>query len=363
MTRLFIPGPVDVDPEVSAAQTRDMLPHRSEQFETLYRRTWEKASQLFATSQRVFIVTSSGSGLQEAAVRNLANGDVLSCVNGAFGQRWHQVALSNGKSADPLEADWGQPILPDQVAAALLKKSYEIVTVVHNETSTGLENPVREITSEVQETSPETLVCVDAVSSLGGAKIEMDAWGLDFVLTSSQKCLGLPPGLALAAVSDRAMARVKQVPDRGWYFDLARLERHLLKDSTPATPAISLIYALDVQLDRILAEGLVNRFARHSGMAERVQDWALEQGLGLFAAEGYRSKTVTAVANTLDLDFNELNIFLMKKGMRIANGYGPLKDKTFRIAHMADTQMKDIEQLLKRMQKFIQTKSTKGEEP
>ena len=355
MTRLFIPGPVDVDAEVSEAQTRDMLPHRSEQFETLFRRTWEKASQLYATSQRVFITTSSGTGLQEAAIRNLAKATVLSCVNGAFGERWHNVSLANGKETDKLEAAWGEPILTEKEAAALDKKSYDIITIVHNESSTGLENPVREITYAVQEASPETLICVDAVSSLGGVKIEMDAWGLDFVLTSSQKCLGLPPGLALAAVSDRAMARVKQVPDRGWYFDLARLERHLLTDSTPATPAISLIYALDVQLDRILAEGLENRFARHSEMAECVQEWALEHGLGLFADEGYRSKTVTAVANTLDLDIAELNAYLMKKDMRIANGYGLLKDKTFRIAHMGETQLKDIEQLLKRMQKFIET--------
>jgi aspartate aminotransferase-like enzyme len=288
-------------------------------------------------------------------VRNLAKETVLSCVNGAFGERWHNVALANGKETDKLEAAWGEPIQTEKVAAALDKKSYDIITIVHNESSTGLENPVREITYAVQEASPETLICVDAVSSLGGVKIEMDAWGLDFVLTSSQKCLGLPPGLALAAVSDRAMARVKQVPDRGWYFDLARLERHLLTDSTPATPAISLIYALDVQLDRIMAEGLEKRFTRHSEMAECVQEWALEQGLGLFADEGYRSKTVTAVANTLDLDIAELNAYLMKKDMRIANGYGPLKDKTFRIAHMGETQLKDIEQLLKRMQKFIET--------
>jgi len=354
MTPLFIPGPVDVDPQVAAAQTKDILPHRSEQFETLFRQTWEKAAQLFDTLQRVFITASSGTGLQEAAVRNLANETVLSCVNGAFGQRWYDVALANGKDADKLEAEWGEPILPEMVSAALQKKPYEIVTVVHNETSTGLENPVQAIAAAVQEISPETLVCVDTVSSLGGVKIEMDAWGLDFVLASSQKCIALPPGLALAAVSDRAMAKVKQVSNRGWYFDLARLERHVLKDSTPATPAISLIYALDVQMDRILEEGLENRFARHSSMADSVQAWTLEQGLDLFAADGYRSKTVTGVTNTLELDIAELNDFLMKKDMRIANGYGALKDKTFRIAHMGETQMKDLEQLLKRIEKFIQ---------
>ena len=133
MTRLFIPGPVDVDAEVSEAQTRDMLPHRSEQFETLFRRTWEKASQLYATSQRVFITTSSGTGLQEAAIRNLAKATVLSCVNGAFGERWHNVSLANGKETDKLEAAWGEPILTEKVAAALDKKSYDIITIVHNE--------------------------------------------------------------------------------------------------------------------------------------------------------------------------------------------------------------------------------------
>jgi aspartate aminotransferase-like enzyme len=184
----------------------------------------------------------------------------------------------------------------------------------------------------------------------------MDGWGLDFILTSSQKCIALPPGLALAAVSDRAMARVKQVPNRGWYFDLARLERHVLKDSTPATPAISLIYALDAQFDRILAEGLEQRFKRHSDMAARVQEWSLEQGFELFAAPGYRSKTVTTVVNSLALDVAALNDFLLKKGMRIANGYGPLRDQTFRIAHMGETQMKDLEQLLKRIGKFIESK-------
>jgi aspartate aminotransferase-like enzyme len=225
--------------------------------------------------------------------------------------------------------------------------------LVHNETSTGLQNPIQEIAAAVHATSPDTLVCVDAVSSLGGVKIETDAWGLDMVLTSSQKCLALPPGLALAAVSDRAMAYAEQVPDRGWYFDLVRLEKHMDKDSTPATPALSLIYALDVQLDRILAEGLEARFARHSALAKRVQTWAVERGLDLFAAEGFRSQTVTTIANTRGLDVGSMNAFLQQRGMRLANGYGPLKGKTFRIAHMGETQMADIEKLIEALDEYI----------
>lgn len=353
MTHLFVPGPVDVDPEVLAAQTQPMLPHRSVEFEAIFQRASEKALQLFYTQQRVFITASSGSGLQEAAVRNLARERVLSCVNGAFGKRWHSVALANGKQADLLEVAWNQPVDPQRVAEAVRAKTYEVVTVVHNETSTGVQNPIPEIAAAVRSVSPDTLICVDAVSSLGGVKVEMDTWGLDLLLTSSQKCLALPPGLGLAAASDRSLAYAAQVPNRGWYFDFLLLEKHRLKDSTPATPALSLIYALDLQLDRILEEGLEARFERHSTMARRVQDWALERGLVLYAPEGYRSQTVTTVDNRLGLDLSQLNRFLLQRGMRIAGGYGPLKGSTFRIAHMGETRLADIDKLLAALDEFI----------
>jgi aspartate aminotransferase-like enzyme len=352
MPHMFIPGPVDVAPQVLAAQAKPMLPHRGPAFETLFQQATEKARRVFYSQQRVFITASSGTGLQEAAVRNLCRESVLSCVNGAFGQRWLNVALANGKRADKLVAKWNQPITPDMVAETLQQKHYETITLVHNETSTGTLNPVEEIARVVHQVSPETLICVDAVSSLGGVKIETDAWGLDMVLTSSQKCLALPPGLGLAAVSDRALAYAAQVPNRGWYFDLLLLEKHRLKDSTPATPALSLIYALDLQLDRILAEGLEMRFTRHTSMANRVGEWVRTHGLGLYAPEGYRSPTVTTVDNLLGLDISEVNAFLMERGLCIADGYGPLKGKTFRIAHMGETQLDDIEDLLMVMDEY-----------
>jgi aspartate aminotransferase-like enzyme len=339
--------------DVLASQLQPMLPHRSAEFETIFHRALDKARHLFYTRQRVFVTASSGTGLQEAAVRNFARQSVLSCVNGTFGDRWFQVALSNGKVADSLETLWDQPIRPERVFEALKAKRYEVITVVHNETSTGLQNPVKEIAVAARDASPDTLICVDAISSLGGVKIEMDAWGLDMLLTSSQKCLALPPGLGIAAVSDRALAYAQGVPNRGWYFDLPRLERHRLKDSTPATPAISLIYALDYQLDRLLDEGLERRFARHSEMAEQVQSWALSRGLGLYAPEGYRSQTVTAIDNRLGLDVTDLNDFLMGQGMCIASGYGPLKTRTFRIAHMGETRMEDVEALIEAMNEYL----------
>jgi predicted phosphoserine aminotransferase len=354
MGHLFIPGPVDVDPEIAAEQAKPMLPHRSAQFEEIFRRAGDNAKQLFYTQYRVLISAASGTGFHEAAVRNFANETVLACVNGAFAERWKQVAESNGKQTDVVEADWKAPITPAAVEAALSKKQYEVILIVHNETSTGLVNPVKDIAAAVKRVSPDTLICVDAVSSLAGDKIEMDAWGLDMVLTSSQKALALPPGLSLAAVSDRAMARAEQVANRGWYFDLVRMEKHRVKDSTPATPAIGLVYALDKQLQRILAEGLEARFARHTAMADMTHKWALARGLELYAPEGYRSKTVTTIDNKLGIEVSKLNAFLGERGMRIANGYGKLKGVTFRIGHMGELGTTDMEELLAAMDEFLE---------
>lgn len=352
MSPMFVPGPVDVAPEVLQQQTRAMLPHRSKDFEVIFQQAGEKLRKIFYTQSRVFIMTNSGSGAQEAAVRNLAKERVLSCVNGAFSNRWYSVAIANGKVADKIEVPMGQYISPEMVEDALAKQDYELITLVHNETSTGVVNPVQGIVEVVKRISPNTLVAVDAVSSLAGTKIEMDAWGLDLLFTSSQKCMALPPGLALCAVNDRAMARAAEVPNRGWYFDFLLLEKHRNKDSTPMTPAMSLVFALDFQLDRILAEGLENRFARHAGMAKRSQEWAIGKGWGLLAPEGYRSNTLTVVTNPAVFDIGEFNKFLAPRGLRLANGYGDLKGKTFRIAHMGEIQPVDLENLLTALDEF-----------
>jgi len=353
MPRMFVPGPVDVDDEVLQAQAQPMLPHRSKEFEQIFRRASEKAQGLFFTQYRVFLTASSGTGLQEAAIRNFVDRKMLSCVNGAFADRWYEVAVSNGKEVEKLAFEWDQPVDPDRVAAAVKTGGFEALTIVHNETSTGMQNPVKEVAEAVRAVAPDTLILVDAVSSLGGAKIEMDAWGLDMVLTSSQKCLALPPGLGLGAVSDRAMQKAGKVENRGWYFDLVRMEKHRLKDSSPATPAMSLIFALDHQLDRILAEGLENRFARHAAMAERVQEWADAHDLSMYAPEGFRSQTVTTVKNERNIDLSDLNAFLKQRGMRIANGYGQLKNITFRIAHMGEIQLSDLEELFAAMEEYL----------
>lgn len=355
MAPMFVPGPVDVAPEVLQMQAKAMMPHRSKDFEALFQRASEKAKALFYTQYRVFLGTHSGSGMQEAGIRNFVQEKVLACVNGSFADRWYQVALANGKQTAKLEVEMGEAITPELLAGALKQDHFEAVTIVHNETSTGVENPLQDLCKVVQEVSPDTLILVDAVSSLGGAKIEMDAWGIDFLLTSSQKCLALPPGLSLAATSDRAMKKAETVKNRGWYFDLVLMEKHRLKDSTPMTPVMPLIYALDFQLDRILAEGLEARFARHAAMAERVQSWAEAVDMPPLAPRGTRSKTVTSLENKRGFEVSALNKFLLQRGMRVANGYGKLKEKHFRIAHMGEIQMNDVEALLPAIEDFVKT--------
>jgi predicted phosphoserine aminotransferase len=351
---MFTPGPVDVDPDVLQAQARPMIPHRTDEFNEFFRGTEAKLKQVFMTENRIFQPPATGSGMQEAGIRNLVQKDVLAIVNGAFSQRWYQVAVDNGKQADRLDIPWGEVIQPDTLAGALEKKHYEAVTIVHNETSTGAENPLKELAAVVHEVSPDTLIMVDAVSSMGGVKIETDAWGVDFILTSSQKCFAMPPGMSFAALSDRCLTKAETVANRGWYFDFLRLEKHRVKNSTPMTPSISLIWALDVQLDKMLAEGLENRFARHAAMAERVRTWAQEHGMEPLAPEGYRSKTVSTIKNLRGVDIAALNQFLLTRGMRISNGYGDLKNKTFRIAHMGETQMHHVDELLEAFETFLE---------
>ncbi|HYN90234.1 MAG TPA: aminotransferase class V-fold PLP-dependent enzyme [Ardenticatenaceae bacterium] len=207
--RLFIPGPTDVRPEILAAQDAPMIGHRSDEFESLFAKVEEQLQWLFFTQYRVYILASSGSGLQEGAIRNAVRDRVINFVNGAFSQRWHEVSKGCGKEAIRVDVEWSTAVKPAQVGqaleAALRDGPVDAITVVHNETSTGVTSPVGEIAATVREISPETLVLVDAVSSFGGARIPFDEWGLDVCLTSSQKAMALPPGLAFAAVSDRVL--------------------------------------------------------------------------------------------------------------------------------------------------------------
>ncbi len=353
--RLFIPGPVEVRAEILEAQAEWMIGHRSSDFAALYARMQPKLQQTFFTQNPVYIYTSSGTGIWESASRCAVRDEskVLHLTCGAFSERWAEVSSLNGKEVEVIGAEWGQAVKPEQLADALAHEHYDAVACVMNETSTGVVNPVDQY-AEVMAKYPDTLFLVDVVSIYAGAKVDVDAWGIDVCLTSTQKAFALPPGMAFGAVSPAVLERAKLVKNRGYYFDVLEIDKHHQKNNTPATPPVSLMYAADKQLDDMLAEGLEARFARHAHMAQMTQDWVQEAGFELYSEAGYHSPTVSTVANTREIDIAALNTFLKQHGMMISNGYGKLKGKTFRIAHMGDTQPADLEVLFAAMNEFLQ---------
>ncbi len=353
--KLFIPGPTEVRPEILDAQAQWMVGHRMPECADLIASIQEKLPKVFFTEQTVLITASSGTGLWEAAVRNCVNKKALNCVNGAFSDRFREVTELNGKANEVLEVEWGQPVRPEAVVERLATGEFDAVTIVHNETSTGVTSPIAEIARAIRAlpNGDEIMILVDSVSGLSGARIEMDAWDLDVVLSSSQKAFALPPGLAFCAVSDRAMAKAATVPNRGYYFDFLTLAKSMAKFQTPATPAVSLLYALDRQLDDMMAEGMEARFERHLALRDRTLQWARGHGFQPFATDGYASPTVTCLHNNLDINIGALNAYLRTRGMIISNGYGSLKGKALRIAHMGDLQMDDMKTLFAAIDDYL----------
>ncbi len=342
--KLFIPGPTHVVDEILEATAVPMIGHRDSLYSDLHGQVVSKLQQLLYTQGRVLLSTSSSTGMMEGALRNCVRTKALMTNCGEFSKRWAQIAQANGKEIGTVQVESGQAITPEMVDAELAKGDYDTVCITHNETSTGVMNPLKEIAA-VAKKYPDVMVCVDAVSSMAGAEIRVDEWGLDVVLAGTQKCFALPPGLCVVSVSDAAMERAAQVPNRGYYFDFIALDKSAQKNQTPATPVISLINALNVQMDRMLAEGLENRFKRHAQMAGYVQDWARKQ-FALYGDERYLSHTVTNIHNTRGISVAGLNKELATRGAMISNGYGPLKEICFRIAHMGDLQMEDLKWLV-----------------
>lgn len=344
--KLFIPGPVEVRPDVLAQMARPMIGHRSKDASLLQHGISDKIRKLFYTNEAILLSTSSGSGLMEGAVRSCTLKKAAVFSVGAFGKRWFEMAVGNNVPADLYEVEWGTAITPKLVDEVLSTGQYDLLTITHNETSTGLMNPVEEIAGVVKQ-YPEIVYCLDAVSSMAGTKIEVDKLGVDICITSTQKALGLPPGMAICSFSSKAIERAQQVQNRGYYLDLLAIYDYMQKKDYqyPSTPSLSHMFALDYQLDRIMQEGLDNRFNRHIEMAEYVRAWARRE-FALFADERYLSNTLTTISNTKGIDVGALNKELGARGYQISNGYGKMKDKTFRIAHMGDCTLDEIKDLL-----------------
>ena len=352
--KLFIPGPVEVREDVLQSLATPMIGHRTKDASALQREISEMAMQLFYTKNQILLSTSSGSGLMEGSIRSCTRKKAVVFSIGAFGDRWHKMAQSNNVPADKVSVEWGRATTPEMVDEALSTGKYDVMTITHNETSTGVMCPVEEI-AEVVKKYPDVVWCMDTVSSMGGTKIDVDALGVDVCITSTQKSIGLPPGLSICSVSEKALNAARQVEFRGTYLDLLALYEYLKKKDHqyPSTPSLPHMFALHYQLKRILnEEGLENRFARHLAMAERVREWA-KTHFELFADERYLSNTVTAIKNVKGINVADLNKQLGERGMMLSNGYGSLKEKTFRIAHMADFTLGDINELLENINDIL----------
>lgn len=336
----FLPGPTEVRREVLETMLAPMLPHRGAEFETMFGRIVESLKPIFRTSRPVYVSTSSATGFMEMAVRCSPPGAILSLVNGAFSERFADIAKSCDRNVTVLQANWGDVVLLDHVEAALHAKRYVALTVVHSETSTGALTSLEPLANLARE--HDVLVLVDSVTGIAGAPVETDGWDLDVVLTGSQKALALPPGLAFAAVSERFLERAGQATARGRYFDVLEFEQYGKKNQTPNTPAISLLYATLYQCEQIASEGIEQRWARHSAMQQATQTWVartrerLDLPLCITAFEGVRSPTVTAIALPPAIAGDALVKAVADRGFVIGAGYGRTKATSFRIGHMGD---------------------------
>lgn len=344
--KLFIPGPIEVSEKTYRAMCEPMIGHRSGDFKTLYGGLQPKLQELFGTKRPVFLSTSSAWGVMEGAIRNLVGKKVLNAMNGAFSDKWFDVSKRCGKAAETLQVEWGQPIRPEQIEEKLSLGGFDALTLIHNETSCGVRSPLAEIAA-VMRKFPEVMFIVDTVSSFSTESIPMDELGIDVLLTGSQKALAMPPGLALFAVSERALERAKSIPDRGYYFDFVEFAKNQEQDMTPSTPVIPLIYALRSKVNDILAEGAEARYARHAKLNGLVHEWVKAKGFEFFAPEGYRSLSLTCVANNREVDVAAwIKRLREKHRMVIDGGYGKLKGKTFRLSNMGDETEATVKELL-----------------
>lgn len=352
--KFFLPGPTDVHPDVLAAMYRPMIGHRSSGMEDLLKRCAPKLQKLARTSRTVMVGTTSATGFMEMAVRSGIRKKALSIVNGSFSERFAELVTACDKECVRLDVPLGGFVEPDQLRDALKKNpGVDAVTLAHSETSTGVLQDVAALSKVVHE-FPDVLFLVDAVTSMAGSPVETDAWDLDYVFTGSQKALALPPGLAFGVASPRMLERAKGLPSRGLYFDLITFEKASAKYQPTNTPAISLFFALDVQLVRIDAEGGIEaRWKRHDDMRKATEQWVRKVGLSYLPPEGRRSWTVSCIKMPAGKISKDLVSAVKKEGWVIGTGYGGVKDTTFRIGHMGDHTVASLENLLALIQRTL----------
>lgn len=346
----FLPGPTEVRQDILAAMMQPMIAHRGSAFEQLFERLQRGLRPLFMTERPVYINSSSATGMMESGIRCAPAGRMLCLVNGAFSERFAHIASTCARDVDRYEVAWGQIHTIPQLDERLSMRKYAAITVVHSETSTGALNDVRAISDCAHRHGAVCLV--DSVSGFAGAELRFDEWKLDYMLTGSQKALALPPGLSFAVASPSFVDQANATSARGVYFDLVELDAYARRNQTPSTPALSLFYALELQMKSIAAEGIEARWARHKAMAARTQEWlgkiADETGkrVANIAPLGSQSPTVSTIKLPTDITGEAFTAAVGKKGIVVGSGYGKLKSSTFRIGHMGDHTLETLERCL-----------------
>ncbi len=362
---LRIPGPTPCPPEVLQAQVKQMVNHRGAEFAALLGRVNQRLKQVFQTSSEIFVITTSGTGAMEAVVVNtLSPGDrVLALTCGAFGDRFCEVSQAFGADVVRLEFPWGTAVDVDTVRQALRKDaSIKAIQVVHNETSTGVTNSVKEIAALARES--DKLLLVDAVSSLGALDLPMDAWGVDAIASASQKGFMVPPGVGLVAMGPKAWEANARAKMPRYYLDLGKARGFQAKNQTPWTPAVSTYYALDVALDMMLRKGLANIFANHARLAQRTREGIKGLGLSLLVEnESYASNAVTAVRVPEGVDCSKLLRSMLEQGVELAEGQAKLSGKIFRIGHMGYVSEAEIDQVISTLGKVLPALGFKAKAP
>lgn len=345
-TKLFIPGPIEVSPKTYQAFSKPVMGHRSKSFQDLYARVQVGLKKAFYTDQPVFVATGSSWSVMEAAIRNLVGKKVLTCMKGAFSDKWYDVALQCGKQAEKLQVPWGTPILPEMIDAKLATGEFDAVTLIHNETSTGTMSPLWDI-AKVMQKYPDISLIVDVVSSFSIMKVPFDELKIDVMITGVQKAIALPPGAALFAVSEKAFAKASKLDNRGYYIDFLEFRKNHEGNMTPTTPSISHFFALESKLEDFEKEGLDNRHARHMRNAEIAREWIYRNGFELFPAKEYSSIGLSCVKNTRNVDVAKWIEWLKKNHQCVIDGgYGKIKGTTFRISHMGDETEQNVRELL-----------------
>ena len=349
---LRTPGPTPIPQAVRDAQSMQMVDHRGTEFAELLRETSSGLAELIGTRGDVVLLTGSGSGALEAAVVNtLSPGDRVLSVNiGSFGDRFAKIASAFGADVDPLPFEWGTAADPETVRERLATgDSYRAVLVTHNETSTGVANPLEEIARVVRAAPGDPLLLVDGISGLGAMPFEMDAWGVDLVVSASQKAWMASPGIAIAALGERAVAAGETARMPSFYWDFAEAREWSSRGQTPWTPAISVLYGLRIGVQRLRAEGRERTWARHAAISAGVAAGLESLGLRLVAAPKDRSATVTAAWVPDGVEWAPFNTAMRGRGLVVAGGQGKWAGKILRFGHMGDVGIDEMAEALELM--------------